>query len=173
MDNNSTPEQVWIPLAKQDGRLATLVRLSTSKENPDFLGWFNRLLHDNNIPLSFDHEEEVSNSILNDPSHRNVTTAGDLMDWCSNRTELFQAQRLAYFKPVRIEIMNDKVGLVCDTETNADRVYIPEVIKVIAVYPDAAWDDKVLNTLHLTTETFKDSLLYSCNIIAFICEPLF
>ena len=173
MDNNSTPEQVWIPLEAQQGRLATLVQLSQEKGNPDFLGWFNRLLRDNNIPLSFDYEGEISNEVLNDSGYRDVNSVGELMDWCSNRTELFQTQRLAHFKPTRIEIMNGKVGLVCETNTHADMVYIPDGIKSIAVYPDQAWDDKVLSTLQHTTETFKDSMLYSCNIIAFICEPLF
>lgn len=173
MDNNSTPEQTWIPLEAQQGRLATLVRLSQDKGNPDFLGWFNRLLHDNNIPLSFDYEGEVSDKIMNDDGYRRLSSVVDLMDWCSNRTELFQAQRLAHFKPVRIEILNDKVGVVCDNITNADMVYIPDSIKTIAVYPDQAWDDNVLNVLHHTTDTFKDSMLYTCNIIAFICEPLF
>lgn len=173
MDNNSTPEQVWIPLEAQQGRLATLVRLSREKGNPDFLGWFNRLLHDNNIPLSFDYEGEVSNKVLNDNGYRGVSSVGDLMDWCSNRTELFQTQRLAHFKPTRIEIIHDKVGLVCDKNTHADMVYIPDSIKTIAVYPDQAWDNKVLDILPHTTDTFKDSMLYSCNIIAFICEPLF
>lgn len=173
MDNNSTPEQVWIPLEAQQGRLATLVRLSQEKGNPDLLGWFNRLLHDNNIPLSFDYEGEVSSGVLNDDSYRNVGGVGDLMDWCSNRTELFQAQRLAHFKPTRIEIKDDVVGIVCTTDTSADVVYIPDNVKCIAVYPEEAWDDEVLNTLSHTTTTFKDSFLYSCNIIAFICEPLF
>ena len=173
MENNSSPEQVWIPLEAQQGRLATLVKLSQVKGNPDFLGWFNRLLHDNSIPLSFDYESEISNEVLNDNSYRSVNSVGDLMDWCSNRTELFRAQRLAYLKPVRIETMNGKVGLVCDANTNADMIYIPDNIKTIAVCPDAAWDDDVLNTLHHTTDTFKESMLYSCNIIAFICEPLF
>lgn len=173
MDNNSTPEQTWIPLEAQQGRLATLVRLSQDKGNPDFLGWFNRLLHDNNIPLSFDYEGEVSDKIMNDDGYRRLSSVGDLMDWCSNRTELFQAQRLVHLKPVRIEILNDKVGVVCDNITNADMVYIPDSIKTIAVYPDQAWDDNVLNVLHHTTDTFKDSMLYTCNIIAFICEPLF
>lgn len=173
MDNNSNPEQVWIPLEAQQGRLATLVKLSQVNDNPDFLGWFNRLLHDNSIPLSFDYEGEISNDVLNDQSYRNVNSVGDLMDWCSNRTKLFQAQRLAYFKPVRIEIMNDKVGLVCTTDTRTDMIYIPDSIKTIAVYPDAAWDDEVLDALQHTTDTFKDSMLYSSNIIAFICEPLF
>ena len=173
MDNNSSPEQVWIPLEAQQGRLATLVRLSQVKSNPDFLGWFNRLLHDNNIPLSFDYEGEISNKVLNDNSYRSVNSVGDLMDWCSNRTELFRAQRLAYLKPVRIETMNGKVGLVCSTNACTDMVYIPDSIKSIAVYPDAAWDDGALHTLQHTTDTFKESMLYSCNIIAFICEPLF
>lgn len=173
MDNNSSPEQVWIPLEAQQGRLATLVRLSQVKGNPDFLGWFNRLLHDNSIPLSFDYECEISNRVLNDNSYHDVNNVGDLMDWCSNRTELFQAHRLAYFKPVRIETMNGKVGLVCSTNARTDMVYIPDSIKSIAVYPDDVWDDGVLNTLQHTTDTFKDSMLYSSNIIAFICEPLF
>lgn len=173
MDNNSNPEQVWIPLENQQSRLALLVKLSQVKGNPDFLGWFNRLLNDNHIPLSFDYEGEVSDKVLNDHNYRDVGSVGDLMDWCSNRSELFQAQRLINFKPTRIEIKDDKVGLVCNTSTNADAVYIPDGIKTLAVYPDQVWDDKVLSSLQHTTDEFKDSVLYSCNIIAFICEPLF
>lgn len=173
MDNNSTPEQVWIPLDAQQGRLATLVKLSEKKGNPNFLEWYNRLLHDNNIPLSFDYECEISNNVLSDDSYRNVGTVGDLMDWCSNRTELYQAQRLAHLLPSHIAVMNDKVGLVCEVDTNSDMFFVPDTVKTVAVYPDQAWDEKVLETLDQTTDTYKDSILYSCNLIAFISEPLF
>lgn len=173
MDNNSTTELVWIPLDAQHGRLATLVKLSQKKGNPNFLQWFNRLLSDNSIPLSFDYESEISNVVLNDVSYRNVGTVGDLMDWCSNRTELYQAQRLSHLRPSHITIVDGKVGLTCEVDTNADVFFVPDTIKTVAVYPDQAWDEEVLETLDQTTDTYKDSILYSCNLISFISEPLF
>lgn len=173
MDNNSNPEQVWIPLEAQQGRLATLVKLSQVKGNPDFLGWFNRLLHDNSIPLSFDYEYEISDQVMSEHSCREIGTVGELMDWCTNRTQLFMDQRLIRFHPHHLEVRNEVVGLVCNSTASQDEFFIPDSVKSVTALPDQAWDDELLKNLHNTTMSYKDSILYSCNIIAFICEPLF
>lgn len=173
MDNNSSQQQVWIPFKAQEGRLSTLVKISNQDGFPDFIGWFNRQLEDNNIPLSFDYESEITNQVMKEHGLREIGTVGDLMDWTANRTELFKAQRLIRFQPRYIETREGIVGLVCDTAPNADEFFIPDSIMTTALFPDQVYDEAELNAVKTATSTYKDSILFSCHIIAFICDPLF
>lgn len=173
MDNNSTPEQVWIPLEAQEGRLATLVKLSGLHGLPNFLEWFNRLLCDNNIPLGHDLESELSQRVTQEHDVYRPATIGELMDWCTNRAELFQSQRLSRITPKALQVVNDRVGLACELNGDTYNLFIPDSIRVVAVIPEAAIGEVALNQLKSTTQDNKDNVLCSCNIVAFICDPLF
>ena len=115
----------------------------------------------------------MSDRVRNEHSCREIGTVGDLMDWCTNRTQLFMEQRLIRFRPSRMEVRDGVVGLVCESTASADESFVPDTVKAVTALPDQIWDEELLKNLHNTTSSYKDSILYSCNIIAFICDPLF
>lgn len=169
MDNNTNQDQVWIPLANQEAMLAKLAKVSNQDGYPDFISWFNQLLQDNDIPISTDNGEVITAKVIGEHKNAVLPTVGDLMDWASNRTELYMPTRLENFKPAYLEIRDGVVGVTCDLVDKLSEAVAPTELKVAALFPAPVWEEAQFNAIKTASQSYKESALYSCNIIAFIC----